>query len=156
MTRTIEPPETPPREGCFVYEGHRMQLHPKVNEIGTPKVEDDFRTLAVVLESPARQIRLLHARWGADVADQYWAFERGMRRRSKKGQPRWMRYNLAVDQVPFAIWFLREWIKFLDKTKPIKLYEPRSAKCFEKMPIREPIANAEAAPEGGLFSVFKA
>jgi hypothetical protein len=96
----------------------------------------------------------MHHAWGPDVLDHYKAFERGMRRRSKKGQARWMKYDPAVDKVDYATWYLNRWIEFLDKTPAIYLFEPRSAKCFEKMPEAKPEANAEPMPEGGLFNIF--
>jgi hypothetical protein len=105
MSQSLQPLETQELE--FEYLGHRIRLHPKITEIGTPHTEDDFRTLSVVLESPARIIRLTHALWGADMVDRYWAFERGMRRRSKKGQARWMKYDRVQTTKRSALTFLK-------------------------------------------------
>jgi hypothetical protein len=59
----------------------------------------------------------------------------------------------------FAEWFLREWVRYLDKTTPVKVEPHRFIEPVMKPWVAaaaKPIENAEPLPEGGLFSVFKA
>jgi hypothetical protein len=164
MTRSaeelIEEAARAPKRDFFQYEyqGQKFLLHPYLLERGKPGSLYTFQNhfLGGVLEV-MRQIRLLHPKWGPYMEDPVKAFLRGMRRRAKKGLPAmWETFDETIDKGLYVHWFLEHWIAFLDKTKPVavRTFEPTPARAFEKMPVAEPIANAEPLPEGGLFDIF--
>jgi hypothetical protein len=156
----LEEARAPELEFGFDYGGQRIWLHPILNERRKLSCLAEFRCLSGSLQEPARKVRMLHPKWGAGMQDPYTAFVQGMRRHPRKGLPAmWESCNPAIDRMTFAEWFLREWVRYLDKTTPVKV-EPH---CFIEPVMKpwvaaaaKPIENAEPLPEGGLFSVFKA
>jgi hypothetical protein len=162
MSKSIEAlaeARAPELEFGFEYEGQRIWLHPVLNERRRPYCLNEFRCLSGSLQEPARKVRMLHPAWGGlGMEDPFKSFVRGLRRHPRKGLPAlWETYNPAVAKMTFAEWFLQEWIKYLDRTTPVKV-EPHSfvEYVIEPLPVAEPIANAELLPSGGLFDIMKA
>ena len=111
MTRSLEALNEVQAPDEFEYQGRRFWLHPYLFEYGKPTCLNSFRSFTGgVLEVMRQTERMRPNRQpGKDLTK---AFIKKMRG-TKRGRP-WMAYDPAIDQIPFAFWFLQRWISYLE------------------------------------------
>jgi hypothetical protein len=158
MNKSLEMPDkAPPRAFGFETRGDFYPLPEELRQYRHPGSGHWFEYFLACIGETARRIRMADPAW-VGMRDPFKSFIQSMKRRPKKGlRPTWMTYDAAIDQIDYATWFLTRWVRYLDKTTPVKV-EPHSfVEPVQKpwVPVEvKPIENAEPPPKGGLFDVF--